>query len=151
MGKKVGSKFDAALTPEHISKQTPEWLKNWSEFLEGEAADIREARSRLTEGMKLRYLAAVDGFLGGEGVGTAKVNDGKIPVKIGITKKVTWNSNGLQGLHNELGEDYDHYVTTVAKVAEAKYTGAPKAVQRLLDPHRTVNRGSWTFTYAAPE
>jgi len=82
------------------------------------------------------------------GTGTATLTVGHFKMKVVISKKVSYDQDGLKAVCEQLaanGEDIGEYVKTKYDVAESAYKAWPSSLQKLFEPYRTVEASKPTI------
>lgn len=75
------------------------------------------------------------------GCGTANVDLEGYKVKVVISKKVTYDQQGLETVEQQLvaaGQDPHEYMKVERKVSESSYKAWPSSLQAMFEPYRTV-------------
>lgn len=75
------------------------------------------------------------------GTGTANVDLEGYKVKVVISKKVTYDQQGLETVEQQLvaaGQDPHEYMKVERKVSENSYKAWPSSLQKMFEPYRTV-------------
>jgi hypothetical protein len=83
------------------------------------------------------------------GTGTANIKSGVHRIKVVISKKVSYDQEGLKQVYDLLasrGEDPNEYMKVKLDVAEGAYKNWPSTLQALFEPYRTVETGKPTIT-----
>ncbi len=83
------------------------------------------------------------------GTGTANVVAAGHKIKVVVSKKVSYDQQGLKALADTLasrGEDPAEYLDIKYGVAEGAYRGWPSSLQAMVEPHRTVEPSKPTIT-----
>ena len=82
----------------------------------------------------------------GKDFGPTYIIAGNKKLKAKISKKVVWDQNELGvALESMPEEDARHYGKLVLSVEERKYTAAPPAIKKVLEPCRTVEVGAFSI------
>lgn len=124
-------------------------------------ADIKEAKAIIaaaTSG-KARLEGELMAKLGDQvqaqladkdyGTGTANVVAAGHKIKVVVSKKVSYDQQGLKALAETLasrGEEPSEYLDIKYGVAEGAYKNWPSSLQALVEPHRTVEHSKPTIT-----
>lgn len=75
------------------------------------------------------------------GAGTATLDVEGLKCKVVVSKKVTYDQEGLAAIHQQLianGEDASEYIGVKYDVSEAAYKQWPSSLQKMFEPYRTV-------------
>jgi len=117
-----------------------EELKSVINQLKGELNDVENELS-------CTYLSRARDALHEEGkdFGTAHILDGNRKIKAVLSKKISWDQDGLRRALGELSEeDARHYGKMTFAVEERKFTAAPPTIKRILENCRTTEVGRFT-------
>jgi hypothetical protein len=82
------------------------------------------------------------------GAGTATLDVEGFKAKVVVSKKVTYDQEGLAAVRKTLtanGEDPSEYVKVKYDVAEAAYKNWPTSLQKMFEPYRTVEASKPTI------
>ena len=83
------------------------------------------------------------------GTGTATVDVAGRKVKFIISKKASYDQEGLRAVYADLqgrGENPDEYIKVKFDVSESAYKNWPSSLQKLFQPYRTVEPSKPTVT-----
>ena len=81
----------------------------------------------------------------GKDFGTAHIVDGNRKIKAVVSKKISWDQDGLREALGTLSdEDARHYGKLTFAVEERKFTNAPPAIRSVLEKCRTTEVGRFT-------
>lgn len=124
-------------------------------------ADLKEAKAIIAAATagKARLEAELMAALGDQvqsqlagndyGTGTANVVAAGHKIKVVVSKKVSYDQQGLKALADTLaarGEEPSEYLDIKYGVAEGAYKNWPSSLQALVEPHRTVEPSKPTIT-----
>ena len=116
-------------------------IKEQIDLLRGELKDIEQQISDTFLNQTRDALRA-----DGKDFGTTYIIAGNKKLKAKISKKVVWDQNELGvALESMPEEDARHYGKLVLSVEERKYTAAPPAIKKVLEPCRTVEVGAFSI------
>ena len=92
--------------------------------------------------MKLAHNQLAEQFNASDyGTGTASIKVGDYKVKVVISKKVSYEQDGLKAIFEQLAanqEEPTEYIKVKYDVSEAAYKVWPSSLQKMFEPCRTV-------------
>ena len=78
--------------------------------------------------------------------GTTNFEEGECVIKATVPKNVDWEQGQLAVIRQQLKEvDLDDIVTQKLSVSESAYKALPAAIQKWLEPARTVKAGKTSY------
>lgn len=86
------------------------------------------------------------------GAGTATLDVEGLKCKVVVSKKVTYDQEGLAAIRQQLannGEDPSEYIGVKYDVSEAAYKQWPSSLQKMFEPYRTVEPSKPTIKIEA--
>lgn len=86
------------------------------------------------------------------GAGTATLDVEGLKCKVVVSKKVTYDQEGLAAIRQQLianGEDASEYIGVKYDVSEAAYKGWPSSLKAMFEPYRTVEPSKPTIKIEA--
>lgn len=84
------------------------------------------------------------------GCGTATIETESHKIKVTVPKKVKWDQDKLQELHDKIsasGDDPRTYMKSEFKVSETTFKDWPDNIQKAFSEARTVEQGATTYKF----
>jgi len=136
------------LTAKEISRLDPADLMELNDQVTNLNSQAKEMRQKLDDGLNLRFAEAVKNSLKSEGkdTGTTRFFDGAHQIIAEVPKKVTWDSEKMEGIIQQISEEKRKDLIKVTyAVDERKYLALPYGTQELFKDARTVTPGKARF------
>lgn len=133
---------------EDVAKLPIEQLYLLQDEISAEAERIKKASALFLRSLTVRYerKAACKRRVANKSTGNVHLVDGDFDVSCDMPKRVEWDQPKLIAAFDAMGQDEArHYCKASFSVEERKFTAAPPAIQKLLEPARTVNGGTQKF------
>jgi hypothetical protein len=118
-----------------------ESLYHYKEDLKKELDKVKQKINDLNIVLAERYQNEARDRLSDEGkdYGTVTINEDGYKVKVTLSKKVTWDQEGLAIAFTEMNpDDARHFAKLTYSVEEKKYNAAQPAIKAKLQEHRVV-------------
>jgi len=131
------------LSAKEISRLEPADLMELNDQVTNLNSQVKEMRQKLDDGLNLRFAEAVKNTLKSEGkdTGTTRFFDGAHQIIAEVPKKVTWDSEKMEGIIKQIS---DERRKDLIKVNRGRRSTA--SVDTVSTPHRTTQTD---FPYAA--
>ena len=136
------------LTAKEISRLDTADLMDLNEQMTNLNIQVKEMRQKLEDGLSLKYEEAVKNNLSSEGkdTGTTRFFDGSHQIIAEIQKKVTWDSEKMEGIVKQIPDDRRRDLIKITyAVDERKYLALPSEYRQLFKEARTVTPGKTRF------
>lgn len=127
-----------------------EQIYNELEGVDAEMLHLKKRKNELEYEVAKYYEDDINKKLSGKpdkcGTITIKLDD--FDVKYNVTKRVKWDQEKLEQLHNEIGkhEDPKQYMKVKYDVSETAYKSWPDDIRKAFEPARTLEPGGGKLT-----
>jgi|TARA_A100000172_G_scaffold39320_1_gene23953 hypothetical protein len=129
------------MNAEKMFHNSIESLYHYKEDLKKELDKVKQKINDLNIVLAERYQNEARDRLSDEGkdYGTVTINEDGYKVKVTLSKKVTWDQEGLAIAFTEMNpDDARHFAKLTYSVEEKKYNAAQPAIKAKLQEHRVV-------------
>ena len=129
------------MNAEKMFHNSIESLYHYKEDLKKELDKVKQKINDLNIVLAERYQNEARDSLSDEGkdYGTVTINEDGYKVKVTLSKKVTWDQEGLAIAFTEMNpDDARHFAKLTYSVEEKKYNAAQPAIKAKLQEHRVV-------------
>ena len=129
------------MNAEKMFHNSIESLYHYKEDLKKELDKVKQKINDFNVILAERYQNEARDRLSDEGkdYGTVTINEDGYKVKVTLSKKVTWDQEGLAVAFTEMQpDDARHFAKLTYSVEEKKYNAAQPAIKAKLQEHRVV-------------
>jgi len=129
------------MNAEKMFHNSIESLYHYKEDLKKELDKVKQKINDFNVILAERYQNEARDRLSDEGkdYGTVTINEDGYKVKVTLSKKVTWDQEGLAIAFTEMNpDDARHFAKLTYSVEEKKYNAAQPAIKAKLQEHRVV-------------